>query len=305
MENNFKLSIPNPCQEDWDKMTPDETGRFCNSCVKSVVDFSSMSAMEIQQYFIKNSGKSVCGRFKNEQLDALIIKIPKQILFSQTKFHKVFLVALLISMPGIMICQTTNGETKKVEKVEIIHSKTDSSMTEGNVKVSRDRFVKDDTPISPERKARIEEQEKKRELIMKLREEQKKNDRGRFIAGVVDLNPQKPKPPMPSENDILDASIVDVKPDFPGGLPKFYDYINSNVKIPKAQKDFNGRLFFSFVINTDGSLTHIKLLRSVDKSIDNEVLRILESSPKWTPGEYMGKKVRVNYSIPIKITPKE
>lgn len=302
METNYKITIPKPCHEDWDKMTPDQTGRFCSSCVKSVVDFTHMKTPEIQEYFIQNQGQKVCGRFKTDQLDAIIIQIPRNVLFSQVHFHKMFLLALLISMPGLLSGQNTNGTKQKIETVKIVDSINDE-ISLGRTKL--DKAIPDNTVMTPERKARVEELKRKRDMLMKQREAQKNKDRGMFIAGVVAVDVPEPKRVMPAENEILNAASVDVKPEFPGGLVKFYQYVNSNVKIPQEHKNGTARLFFTFVINTDGSLSDIKLLRGINKEIDIEVLRVLESSPKWIPGEYMGKKVRVNYSIPIKITAKE
>src|SRR5262245_52388784 len=64
----MKVSIPNPCSKSWNVMTPAENGRYCNSCEKIVIDFTTMNEEEIKQYFL-NSKERVCGHFKPEQLD--------------------------------------------------------------------------------------------------------------------------------------------------------------------------------------------------------------------------------------------
>ncbi len=65
---NYKISVPEPCHEDWNKMTPDEKGAFCGSCQKSVVDFSNKSPEEIGSILKASAGQKVCGRFKPSQL---------------------------------------------------------------------------------------------------------------------------------------------------------------------------------------------------------------------------------------------
>lgn len=307
MKTNYKISIPKPCHEDWEKMTPDETGRFCSSCTKSVVDFTSMKAFEIQEYFLQNEGKKICGRFKNEQLDSVIIQIPRKVLFSQIRFHNIFILALLISMPELLMCQTKNGNSKKIDKIEIVNSKKDSSMIEGRVKID-ERFVKDETPMTPERKARIEALRKKRDELIKLREGQKEDHRN-LIMGKTVMHSTGDVAVIPqdsightSKKLVYDNSVVEVLPKFPGGLIKFYDYFNAHFKVPEESKHITGKLIFSFIVDTDGSLTNIKLLRGIDSSIDGEALKILKSSPKWIAGEQNGQKVKVLYSIPIKIT---
>lgn len=98
MKQSFTLYIPNPCQEDWDEMLPNEKGKFCDACDKNVVDFTAMPAKQIQAYFVKNPGKKVCGRFRNEQLHSITISIPRESLFAQRQFHQAFLLALFVSM---------------------------------------------------------------------------------------------------------------------------------------------------------------------------------------------------------------
>lgn len=115
MDTKYKIAIPKPCHEDWNKMTLEQSGRFCGSCAKSVVDFTQMNDTEIQSYFVINQGKNVCGRFKNEQLETIIIKIPRQVLFSQIHFHKMFMLALLISMGTTLFsCSDKNGNKQKL-----------------------------------------------------------------------------------------------------------------------------------------------------------------------------------------------
>jgi len=65
-----KVRIPSPCSENWDAMLPNEKGRFCNPCDKTVIDFTKMTDPEIQEYFTKNSGKErICGHFKFNQVE--------------------------------------------------------------------------------------------------------------------------------------------------------------------------------------------------------------------------------------------
>ena len=76
-ENLFKIHIPEPCFEDWDKMTPNEQGSFCKVCSKTVVDFSKKSEDEIQQYIAANLDKKICGRFNLSQLEQETEEVPR------------------------------------------------------------------------------------------------------------------------------------------------------------------------------------------------------------------------------------
>src|SRR5688572_33325629 len=77
MRKKIQLSIPKPCHENWDAMTPVEKGRFCGSCQKQVVDFSHMTDREIAMFFKKPTTGSVCGRFMEDQLNR-DMEIPKK-----------------------------------------------------------------------------------------------------------------------------------------------------------------------------------------------------------------------------------
>jgi len=66
----MKLSIPKPCHENWNEMTPTEKGRFCGSCQKEVTDFTNMTKIEIKEFFMNKASESACGRFENRQIEA-------------------------------------------------------------------------------------------------------------------------------------------------------------------------------------------------------------------------------------------
>jgi len=96
MSKCLQLSIPTPCHEDWDKMTPVDKGKFCGSCQKKVVDFSVMSDGQIAQFFKKPSTGSVCGRFMTDQLDREI-EIPKKRIPWVKYFFSILLPAFFMT----------------------------------------------------------------------------------------------------------------------------------------------------------------------------------------------------------------
>lgn len=106
-----------------------------------------------------------------------------------------------------------------------------------------------------------------------------------------------------NENSIYNIVGLDVKPEFPGGIEKFYSFISKNLIISdevKANK-IKGRIFATFVVERNGQLSDIKILRDLKYGTGKEVLRVLNKSPKWSPGQQNGKIVRCQYSIPIAI----
>ncbi|HEX8563536.1 MAG TPA: energy transducer TonB [Flavobacterium sp.] len=102
------------------------------------------------------------------------------------------------------------------------------------------------------------------------------------------------------DNNIYSTAGIEVKPVFPGGMDKFYKYVGSNYNVPD-EPGLKGKVIVSFVVEKDGSLTDIKVLRDLGYGTKEEAIRVLKKSPRWNPGEQNGKKVRVQYSLPITI----
>src|SRR3970040_609950 len=102
------------------------------------------------------------------------------------------------------------------------------------------------------------------------------------------------------DNQIYNTAGIVVKPEFPGGMDKFYSYVGKNYQTPE-EEGLKGKVYVTFVVEKDGSLTDIKVIRDIGYGTGKEAIRVLNKCPKWTPGEQNGKKVRVLYSLPITI----
>ncbi|WP_395050406.1 energy transducer TonB [Flavobacterium sp.] len=103
-----------------------------------------------------------------------------------------------------------------------------------------------------------------------------------------------------TNENVYNTSMIDVKPDFPGGMDAFYQFISKNYKCPKVEK-LAGKVYVTFVIEKDGSITGIKGLRDIGYGTGKEAIRVLYLCPKWMPGEQNGQKVRCTFSLPISI----
>jgi hypothetical protein len=161
MNTNHKITIPKPCHEDWNKMTPNDSGRFCGSCSKNVVDFTNMLPDEIQAYFQQHS--NVCGRFKNSQLDSLTIQIPNRVLYSQTHYYKMFLLALFIAMGTTLFsCADKNGNKQKIDKVEVVEDSIKTSHATMGMKMAPlPKSIDRSHRISPLKKINLKTKSKK------------------------------------------------------------------------------------------------------------------------------------------------
>lgn len=94
---------------------------------------------------------------------------------------------------------------------------------------------------------------------------------------------------------------IDQEPGYPGGIPAFSKYISSSLKYPQVARliGLTGRIFVSFVVDKDGTVTDVKPLDCLGAGCESEAIRVVSMSPNWTPGFFKGKAVRVAYTIPI------
>jgi hypothetical protein len=116
METNYRISIPKPYTENWDKMSPNDNDRFCMRCSKTAVDFTSMFSDKIQHSFIKNQNEKICRKIRKSQLDP-IIQIPRIIINTQTYYHKMFLLVLFITVgTSLFSCQDIDRSKQKPNK---------------------------------------------------------------------------------------------------------------------------------------------------------------------------------------------
>lgn len=105
------------------------------------------------------------------------------------------------------------------------------------------------------------------------------------------------------KDNVYNISNIDVKPDFPGGMQEFYKFIGKNYNIPNV-KNLSGKVYMTFVVEIDGKLGDIKIIRDIGYGTGEEAIRVLLQCPNWIPGELAGTKVRVLYALPIAINSK-
>ncbi|MCZ8167702.1 MAG: energy transducer TonB [Flavobacterium sp.] len=112
--------------------------------------------------------------------------------------------------------------------------------------------------------------------------------------------PAETESAVKNEDYVYNVAEIDVKPEFPGGLEKLYLYLKKNFKVPNI-KDLKGKVFVTFIVEKNGKLSNINVLRDIGHGTKEEALRVLRNCPNWKPGIYQGKNVRVQYTIPINV----
>ena len=106
-------------------------------------------------------------------------------------------------------------------------------------------------------------------------------------------------PPAVEETKVFD--VVEQMPSFPGGPSALMQFLSSNIKYPVVAEEngVQGRVVCTFVVEKDGSITDVRVIKSVDPSLDKEAMRVVKSMPKWIPGKQNGSAVRVKYTVPV------
>ena len=106
-------------------------------------------------------------------------------------------------------------------------------------------------------------------------------------------------PPAVEETKVFD--VVEQMPSFPGGDAALMKFLSEHIKYPVVAEEngIQGRVIATFVVERDGSISDVKVIKSVDPSLDKEAIRVLKSMPKWIPGKQNGSAVRVKYTVPV------
>lgn len=116
-------------------------------------------------------------------------------------------------------------------------------------------------------------------------------------------------PVRPDDEPIIDEIVIvpDVAPEFPGGIEELYRYLYDRVKYSTMAREANieGSVHITFVVERDGSITDVRLLRGIGGGLDEQVMKAVEEMPEWRPGMRSGKLVRVQFNLPVKFTLRE
>ena len=108
-------------------------------------------------------------------------------------------------------------------------------------------------------------------------------------------------PPDTIQPDTV-CRLPDSMPEYPGGMSRMLSYIMKNINYPIDQDEVQGSVYISFIVETDGSITDVKVIRGIPggTAFDKEAIRVVKTFPRWKPGIQNGKPVRVRYNLPIK-----
>ena len=197
--------------------------------------------------------------------------------------------------------QAKKEEKKKPEKVQPkIEAKKEIPVARETQKftapvIKKDELVKEENQVK---------QMDKLDDKVAVGAEDKEGVKDRTVEAVRSEIAVAAPPPPPAPKPEVATKVFDVveeMPSFPGGNAALMSYLNSNTKYPVVAQEngVQGRVIVSFVVERDGSISDVKVARSVDPSLDREAQRVVKSMPKWKPGKQNGSAVRVKYTVPV------
>jgi len=293
----MKVQIDKPCNEDWNSMKIGLVSRHCDSCEKAVFDFTDKTKEEILTFLIQNQNKSVCGRFKKSQIDFHHEELEVIIEGLKTQKNNKYAFAIL-SLACLAMASCSDDDIDNNSALGEL--KADTTI---NQLIDTTQGLSSFSDTLPT----CETEKRKHQKGLALDFESKKHFDGDVIEDLITVGIVIPPDEMKGSDEIL--TLVEVMPEFPGGMDSLFSFLGANIVYPKWEKKNNiqGKVYVNFVIEKDGAVNDIKILRSVEgsKNFDAEVIRVMKLMPKWIPGKQKGEVVAVQYNLAIKFSLKD
>lgn len=188
------------------------------------------------------------------------------------------------------------AEVKQPKKIQVEPEKV-VERVKSSIKFTAP-VIKKDNEVKPEEELKTQDELMNTKTAIGAIDVKGNDDKGGEVLKLKEAVAQ-PEPKPEVENKVFD--VVEQMPSFPGGPSALMKYLSENVKYPVVAQEngVQGRVVVSFVVEKDGHITDVKVVRSVDPSLDKEAARVVRSMPSWIPGKQNGSAVRVKYNVPV------
>lgn len=188
------------------------------------------------------------------------------------------------------------AEVKQQKKIQVEPEKV-VERVKSSIKFTAP-VIKNDKEVKPEEELRTQDELMNTKTAIGAIDVKGNDDKGGEVLKLKEAVAQ-PEPKPEVENKVFD--VVEQMPSFPGGPSALMKYLSENVRYPVVAQEngVQGRVVVSFVVEKDGHITDVKVVRSVDPSLDKEAARVVKSMPSWIPGKQNGSAVRVKYNVPV------
>ncbi|MCE5205307.1 MAG: energy transducer TonB [Porphyromonadaceae bacterium] len=204
------------------------------------------------------------------------------------------LMGLVLGVSVLFFAFEWSTQTKKLDETIIVQD----VLAEEEIEITRRDATPPPPPPPPEPETPeiIEVVEEKVETTLKIQveDDQSKRQMQTYVP---------PPPPKPKQEEVTEEIfvVVENQPEFPGGNAAMMKFLSDNIKYPVIAQEngIQGRVICNFVVERDGSITDVQVVRGVDPSLDKEAIRVIQQMPRWTPGKQRGQAVRVRFTLPV------
>lgn len=188
------------------------------------------------------------------------------------------------------------AEVKQQQKVKLEQPEKVVERVKSSVKFTAPVIKKDDE-VKPEDELKTQEELMSTKTAIGALDVKGNDDANGEVLKLKEAVAQPE--PKPEVEKVFD--VVEQMPSFPGGPSALMEWLSNNVKYPVVAQEngVQGRVVVSFVVERDGSITDVKVVRGVDPSLDREASRVVRAMPRWIPGKQNGSAVRVKYNVPV------
>ena len=188
------------------------------------------------------------------------------------------------------------AEVKQQQKVKLEQPEKVVERVKSSVKFTAPVIKKDDQ-VKPEDELKTQEELMNTKTAIGALDVKGNDDANGEVLKLKEAVAQPE--PKPEVEKVFD--VVEQMPSFPGGPSALMEWLSNNVKYPVVAQEngVQGRVVVSFVVERDGSITDVKVVRGVDPSLDKEASRVVRAMPRWIPGKQNGSAVRVKYNVPV------
>ena len=208
------------------------------------------------------------------------------------------IVFSIVAIKSVIEANRGKVDVTQVTELSQINQPKKKAEVKQKPKVDVEPVIKRDDQVKPEDEIKTQEEIMSSKTAIGAINVQGNDELGGEVLKIKEAVAQ-PEPKPEVETKIFE--VVEQMPQFPGGDAALMKFLSENVKYPVVAQEngVQGRVVISFVVERDGSITDVKVARSVDPSLDREAARVVKSMPNWIPGKQNGSAVRVKYNVPV------
>lgn len=203
-------------------------------------------------------------------------------------------VAVTTDVELSKLAQKKEAKVERKEPVKVEQKQEVVEKVKSSVKFVAP-VIKEDDKVNPEEELKSQDELSQNKTAIGALTVVGNDESGEVLKAKQVVVTEQPK----EETKVFD--VVEQMPQFPGGPQALFEYLSSHIKYPVVAEEngVQGRVIVTFVVERDGSITDVKVAKSVDPSLDKEAQRVVKSMPHWIPGKQNGAAVRVKYTVPV------